>query len=205
LRGNGALIGNVVVLSGATVAPGSSIGALTFSNNLVLGGGSTTAMEVDSTLSTNDALIVTGAITYGGTLALETVDGEFSATNHFKLFSAANYNGAFSAIVPSVPGAGLQWNTNTLAVDGTLRIDLVVPPTPPTFTGARLSSGNVILDGTNGPAGLEYYVLSSTNVALPVIQWNRVATNSFDPTGNFIFTNLIDLDKPTEFFRLQLP
>jgi hypothetical protein len=48
-------------------------------------------------------------------------------------------------------------------------------------------------------------VLSSTNVALPVIQWNRVATNSFDPTGNFIFTNLIDLDKPTEFFRLQLP
>ncbi len=39
----------------------------------------------------------------------------------------------------------------------------------------------------NGP----YYVLSSTNVALPLSNWTRLQTNSFDANGNFSFTNTI--------------
>jgi hypothetical protein len=38
------------------------------------------------------------------------------------MFSASNYFGTFSAISPITPGAGLGWNTNTLATDGTLRV-----------------------------------------------------------------------------------
>jgi hypothetical protein len=32
------------------------------------------------------------------------------------------YGGTFTSIVPATPGAGLLWNTNTLASDGTLRV-----------------------------------------------------------------------------------
>jgi hypothetical protein len=38
------------------------------------------------------------------------------------MFSASNYLGGFSSLLPATPGAGLAWNTNTLATDGTLRV-----------------------------------------------------------------------------------
>jgi len=46
-------------------------------------------------------------------------------------------------------------------------------------------SGN----GTLTNAANTYYVLASTNVALPLTNWTTVATQQFDLTGNFAFTN----------------
>jgi hypothetical protein len=80
------------------------------------------------------------------------------------------------------------------------------PKTAPRFAGYGLSGSNLILSGTNGVAGQPYYVLTSTNVALPPGQWIPVATNFFDSNGNFQFTNAPGPGAAgQQFYLLQLP
>ena len=46
------------------------------------------------------------------------------------------------------------------------------------------------------------YLLSSTNVALPLEQWRRASTNSFDAAGSFQIELPINYTLAQEFFRL---
>ena len=50
---------------------------------------------------------------------------------------------------------------------------------PLAFSTAYQSGSNLVLSGFGGAAGNVYYILTSTNVSLPVAQWQRVATNYF--------------------------
>jgi hypothetical protein len=50
-----------------------------------------------------------------------------------------------------------------------------------------------------------FYTLTATNVALPLANWSRVATNQFDANGYFNLTNPVDFATPQLFYRLQLP
>jgi hypothetical protein len=86
-------------------------------------------------------------------------------------------------------------------VDGSI---WVVSATPPNINRASLSGNNLILSGTGGTPNWYYYALSSTNLAVPVAQWPRIATNQFDNTGNFNFTNSINPMSPG-FMILQVP
>jgi polygalacturonase len=54
---------------------------------------------------------------------------------------------------------------------------------------------------TNGT----HYVLTSTNIALPLTNWTRLVTNQFDGSGNFNFTNAMNPNSPQSFYLLQLP
>jgi hypothetical protein len=45
----------------------------------------------------------------------------------------------------------------------------------------------------------------TTNLGLPANAWTCIATNQFDATGNFIFTNAVNPDAPQTFYLLQLP
>jgi autotransporter-associated beta strand protein len=136
IMGNGVLVGPLTAGVGSTVSPGASAGTLTVAGNIVLGG--TNTMEIDRTANTNDLLRATNTvattITYGGTLKLVTLTGTITATNSFKMFSASNYNGSFSAITPATPGVGLGWNTNTLTADGILRVISTVNSTRTNIT-----------------------------------------------------------------------
>jgi hypothetical protein len=76
-------------------------------------------------------------------------------------------------------------------------------PVPPRIAAFGLSGSNFVFSGTLGLPGASYYVLSSTNVSLPVASWDRVATNQFDSGGSFLFTNAIGA--PQMFYLLQLP
>jgi hypothetical protein len=58
------------------------------------------------------------------------------------------------------------------------------------------------LAGSGGLAGGQYVVLSSTNIATPVSSWTPIATNTFDGSGNFSFTNGA-LVGPGRFYLLQ--
>ena len=70
---------------------------------------------------------------------------------------------------------------------------------------AILPSGtNLIISGTNGSPNGHYLVLASTNLVLPRTNWTRLSTNSFNGSGNFIFTNPITPNKPGLFYLLQL-
>jgi fibronectin-binding autotransporter adhesin len=201
LGGNGVVNGTVVVNSGATIAPGNSIGILTAGSGATLGG--TAFMELNPALATNDVLRSSGTIQYGGVLVLTNLSGIFTTTNTFTLFNAANYSGAFTNIVPAIPAVGLAWNTNTLTTDGTLRIAAAPTPQPQIFA-VSLSSSNIMLSGTNGVANWPYIVLTTTNITLPVANWNIQMTNNFDSNGNFIFTNPVDPAVPEIFYMLQL-
>ena len=73
-------------------------------------------------------------------------------------------------------------------------------------TGGTLATGgNLILSGNGGTPSGNYFVLTTTNVTLPVANWSRIATNQFDATGLFNLTNQINPATPQLFYRLQLP
>jgi len=197
LNGGGTLNGNVVVGSNATLAPGNSIGILLFNNNLTLGSGGTAFMELNKTLQTNDVAQVAGTLAYGGTLALTNLSGTLTNGDHFKLFTASGYSGAFSGIVPLAPGTGLMWNTNALAVNGTLGIDLLpVPVVVPVF-----SNGSNLVLQVNTVSNASYVLESALNLQPPVV-WAPVTTNA--GTGSMI-TNLVPLNSThaQQFFRYE--
>ncbi len=71
------------------------------------------------------------------------------------------------------------------------------------ITSIAQSGTNIVFSGSGGTANGQYIVLASTNVTLPLINWERLATNVFDGSGNFSVTNAIDL--PQRFYLLQQP
>jgi hypothetical protein len=75
----------------------------------------------------------------------------------------------------------------------------------PQIASVNLSAGNVVMSGTNGTGNAIYYVLSSTNLALPVNQWYQIGTNQFDDFGAFSATNPITPAITEQYFRLRVP
>jgi autotransporter-associated beta strand protein len=116
--------------------------------------------------------------------------------------------GTISSGTPTVTvtGRGLAPGaTAAIAVSGG-SVNLVVtggasvPPTP-AMNSVTLVGTDLIFSGTNGLASGTYYVLSTTNVALPRSEWTRIATNSFSPAGAFSVTNPVGAG-PRQFFNI---
>jgi hypothetical protein len=128
----------------------------------------------------------------------------FATGDAIKLFDAASYAGSFTTIQPATPGAGLAWDVSSLAVNGTLKV-VDVPPPAPEIAGVTIADGNVVISGTGGAPGGTYFVLTSTNLALPVLNWTVALTRTFDANGNFNVTNAVDANAEHQFFLLQLP
>jgi fibronectin-binding autotransporter adhesin len=186
LQGGGTVNGSLLVGGNATVSPGNpAIGTLTVTNVVTLQG--ITFMKLSkSPVVTNDVIRGAATINYGGTLSLTNLSGTLAASDSFKLFSANNYGGAFAKIFPAIPRAGLVWNTGQLN-SGILKI--ASGATTPPQINVALSGGNLVVGGTSSLAGATYHLLASTNVALPLVNWTPVATNTFDVNGNFSVTN----------------
>lgn len=202
LTGSGTVKGNITIADGATLAPGGSLSTLSFNNNLTLSGGSTTLMELSKSPTTNDAVNVAGILTLNGTLMLTNVSGNsFVAGDSFKLFNATNYSGGFTNILPVVPQPGLKWDTSVLAVNGTLKIAAAPPPT---IGNISWMGNDLVISGTNGQGNETYWLLSSTNLGLPLAQWTVVSTNHFDGNGNFNLTNPADPNTSQQFYLLQM-
>lgn len=64
---------------------------------------------------------------------------------------------------------------------------------------------NVVLTASNGPAGGTNYIVSTANLMIPVAQWPRIVTNTFDFTGTFSMTNSVNSSVPGNFYRVTLP
>lgn len=75
---------------------------------------------------------------------------------------------------------------------------------PPPILDAFAAGANFVLVASGGPAGGTNYLLTASNLVLPLSQWTDLATNRFDNGGNLIFTNVINVALPQMFFRLQL-
>jgi len=82
--------------------------------------------------------------------------------------------------------------------------EIIFIPPPPIGNIIVPNGTNLMFSGSNGIPGSTFYLLGSTNVALPLNQWQRVSTNAFDGNGNFSLTNFIGPNAPQQFYMLQL-
>jgi len=77
--------------------------------------------------------------------------------------------------------------------------------TPSISETISLAGTNVVISGTGGLFGETYNLLTSTNLASPMSKWTPVATNVFDGSGGFRYTNAIKANLPAQLFRTALP
>jgi len=203
ISGYGSVKGNFTIGSSATLAPGGSIGTLTFSNALTLAAGCTNIFEISKSPTTNDVARVFGTLTCGGTLIVTNIGTTAPASgDSFKLFNAVSYSGAFSKVILPLLPLGLAWNTNTVNTNGTLSVVVTARP----FVGRAAVAGNGFwFSGTGGVASANYYLVGTTNLATPLSNWTRLLTNQFDAAGNFNFTNPMNPSWPQSYYRLQVP
>lgn len=156
-------------------------------------------------LGANAATIaVTGNLTLNSTINIANSAG-FAPTNYTLYTYTGSLSGApaLGATPSGFEGYAYQLNTNTPG-----RVALVVaPPASPGFSMAGFGANQqtIVLKGTNGVARGNYLVLATTNISLPSAQWPVIATNQFDSSGNFAFTNPISTNSPGLFFRLEIP
>jgi hypothetical protein len=81
----------------------------------------------------------------------------------------------------------------------------IVPTVSPGITGIGFVNGNLVITGTNAQATGVYYLLESTNVALPLSQWTPVATNVVSTDNGFTFTgtNVVTTGAQEQFYILS--
>ena len=199
LSGNGSVNGAITI--NGTIAPGMSggaIGTLTISSSPVLNGVTLIKVNRNNGTPLNDQInLPSSAITYGGTLTVNNVGAPLTAGDNFQIFSAANYNGTFTALnLPSL-GTGLAWNTNALT-NGALS---VVATVGPQFSGLnQTGDGNFHFAGT-GAAGVTYELDAATNLAAP-ISWRFVTNAVADQNGSFDLWDLSATNFAQRFYRI---
>jgi hypothetical protein len=76
-------------------------------------------------------------------------------------------------------------------------------PTFPLFAITAIERTNVVMSGSGGAANNTFYILTTTNPALPLTNWTAFATNNFDSSGNFKTTNTIKSAAAGQFFLLS--
>jgi uncharacterized repeat protein (TIGR03803 family) len=154
-----------------------------------------------------------GGISGNGTVfSLNTNGTGFTTLHSFPAFVINNFNSDGAN-----PYAALILSSNTLygtAYDGGTNgvgtvFSLIPPvgslvPAQPSIASVILSGTNLVLNGINGQSGATYYVLMSTNLALPLSQWTPVATNVLSTSGNFTVTinNTVTRTVPQRFYIL---
>ena len=73
----------------------------------------------------------------------------------------------------------------------------------PKIASVSLTGTNLVGGGTGGIAGVQYRVLSTTNLALPLASWTPILTNKVAGNGTYAFTN--SMTKPQAFYLLVSP
>jgi autotransporter-associated beta strand protein len=197
LGGNGTIGGQVSFAAGATLAPGSNgSGTLAIANDLGLNNASILQFQLGTF---SDQVSVTGDLTLGGTLNISAAAGFGPGT--YTLFTYGGSLSVGSLTIGTVPaGYTCKIDTSNQGV-----VNLIVSLPQFGFGGISANAGGVVLSGSGGATNGTYYLLASTNIALPFANWTRVATNQFDASGNFFFTNSFGTNTPQNFYRLQLP
>jgi autotransporter-associated beta strand protein len=201
LAGNGSVNGSVT--NNGTVAPGTSgsIGTLTFNNNLTLNSGGVTSVKLNRTLApaaTNDLVVVSGALIYGGTLAVN-VTGPLAVGNTFTLFNAGSESGVFSGITSS-SSATFTFSPAT----GVLTVTSVVN------TNAATANFKAVLAGGPGSQTLNFsWAADHRGWQLYTNSTSLTATGGWFPVpGSATVTSeviSINPAQPNVFFQLRYP
>jgi autotransporter-associated beta strand protein len=199
LGGNGVLGGALVVQSGGTLSPGAGIGKLAVSGSATLQSGSTMFLEVSKSPLTNDQLLVSGMLAYGGTLLVTNLGGTLAGGDAFVLFQANAFNGSFASFSLPLLDAGLVWNTNALSAGL-----LAVVQTAPANLIWAVGGTNLSLAWPADHTG--WRLLTQTNnlangISVNINDWSTVPGSQ--QTNQVLLP--IDPALPAEFYRLVYP
>ena len=185
---------NAILAPGIGGTSGSLSGTLTINNELDLS--DLTVLQFG--LGTNsDKVVVSGNLVLGGQLNIINTGGFGVGT--YTLFTYGGTLTLGNLSIATAP-AGFVCTVSTSTAG---QVNLVV--TRLQFNTVSAGAGGLVMSGSGGPLNGNYYVLESTNLALPLNLWTRIVTNQFDDAGNFSFTNALNHGTPQSFYQLQLP
>ncbi len=118
-------------------------------------------------------------------------------------------NSSNASVTHAYPNAGSY--TVSLTVSGlggtgaSAQPHYVVVKPKAAIGGVTLTAdGKLVFSGTNGPAGEQYRILTTTDVSLPLSEWTPVWTNTFGADGSYNYTNTPGAN-PSSFFLLVSP
>jgi fibronectin-binding autotransporter adhesin len=228
LTGNGSILSNVVIGASGTLVPGTvtAYGTLTIGSELSVGdtnnGGGAIILNIDhpGEIAVNDSVTAQSIAIFaenGGTPPSLTIDqgtNDLRSGDVFHLFNITGNAGVstLTNLAVTLPVSSpdslyaYQWNTNNLAVNGTLILTVGAPALPPPVFGQSvLSGGKLVLSGLGGVPAAEYRILNSTNLTLPLANWTPVWTNVFAANGSYSYTNSAPATNRARFFLLVSP
>ena len=201
LGGTGVIAGPVIVQSGGILAPGDNgLGALAITSTLNLAGKVLLEVSKSGTTVTNDRIVGTSTLAYGGALTVTIIGAvPFAAGDKLTLFKATNYSGAFFTMSLPTLGAQLAWDTSKLAVDGSLSVVIVTPPQITAFT--RVDNSTFKFNLTTNSVATSYTLLVSTNL----VTWEPLQSALTFLNGSYYITDPEAKSSPRRFYRLQFP
>lgn len=199
LGGYGIIQAAVTVPSGATLAPGDNVGALTVSNTVTLQAGSRLWIGLNRDTGTNGTLACSGKLTLGGTLIVTNLGSAFAAGDSFILFTSPNIANNFSSVTLPPLGTNLVWNTAGLT-NG--RLSVVRGAVTPQVGQVSLTGTTLLFSGGGGAANYPFSILASPDLTVPLTNWNVIGTGAFDANGNFIFSNGEDPQSAQQFYQI---
>lgn len=107
-----------------------------------------------------------------------------------------------SSISTSVGGYTLNIIGTSAGLSHTNTTELFVgPPQSPSITEVAVSGSNLLITATNGSSLGTWFLLQSTNLSLPLSQWQTNRTITFNANGN-ISTNVANLATNNQSFYI---
>jgi parallel beta-helix repeat protein len=233
IASNGMLAGNTVITSpglivNGTISPGiTGVGAITNNGPLTVGAGGILVVAIEdaagvpksgwSYLQVNGIVDIQSSGVNPFVIQVQSFDPNGSGV-------VTNFNAKtdYDWVIANATGGIFNFSADKFIVDASqfandpgggqfsvrvsgnsLLLSFASFRPAPTIDKFTISGSNLILSGSGGIGGGAYYVLTSTNVGLPLDQWTAVATNSFDSGGNFNFSISQPPSFAQEFFRIR--
>jgi len=131
-----------------------------------------------------------------------------TSTNFTLVFKASTVGNVTN--IATVASSSIDTSpANNGATNITAVTSVIIPGVPPYIGSFSLAGGNVVINGTNGVTGGTYYLLGTTNIAKPLVQWTPVATNVVNTNGasnngfSFTGTNVVTPGVGQQFYILS--
>jgi hypothetical protein len=198
LQDGSGLGSSMIGMNGGSLSIAGSFGSTTNPiGTLALTNGALTLAVPAAPYPTNGLAVVSNLVITASAVKLNVT----GATLAFGQYPMIKY-GTYSGVLPSVgtlPAGVSGYLSNNVA---NTSIDLVVgSATAPQFSSITLSGANVVMAISGGVSGGTFRMLTSTNLA-PGSIWTPIATNVFDSSGRFSFTDAVAPAPSQRFYRV---